>query len=243
VDYTGVSEKEIAMKNFFKASMYFGAALLFVLSAIWGSSLITKLTNPAPSPIPQVIYTVTCPKDIDSYKALEEKGQIVKLVENAPMNVVNGVFNRSKIVITKNETKESKVACGYLRIKARTSRGALESYEDVYINPETFGGHLNKINQFGPGDGNQFSEYFFSLDDIKYWENKNRRVVAEADWASLVNAKPELTFVIGLNTTDPDGFVDEVSIAYKCKSPITGEENSGCSLKVTGSEHGKEALP
>jgi hypothetical protein len=231
------------MNDFSKVSKYFFVALLFVFSAVWGSAWIDKTTNPTPTPIPQVIYTVTCPEDIDAYKALEEKGQIVKLVGETPMNVINGVFNGSEVVITKNETKESKVACGYLHIKVRTSRGALEYYEDIYINPDNFGGHLNKVSKFGPGDGNQFSQYFFSLSDIKYWESKDRRVVSEADWASLLNASPFLTFTIALNTTDPDGFVDEVSIAYKCKSPITGEENSGCSINLTDSKSVTETLP
>lgn len=46
------------------------------------------------------------------------------------------------------------------------------------------------------------------------------------------NVSSQLTFSIDLNSNDKTGFIDEVSIAYKCWDPNTGLENTGCQLAV-----------
>lgn len=218
-----------------------GAQVAFIALAIItvGSLIQVGVRNLFPStetPPPQ-FQTIVCPKDIDSFKVLEDKKQIVRLFESPVKSyAIKSSFNWAngfKTVVTKNNTQESKVACGYLYVKVHTSEGGLVSYQDVYINPDNFGGHLYKDAKFGgPGDGNNFSEYYFALDDIKYWKSKNRREILSVDWASLLNVSPKVTFLIALNTTDSGGTIDDISIAYKCKDPVTGEENSGCSLTV-----------
>lgn len=182
---------------------------------------------------------VVCPANSQSYKSLiEDNGQVAKLIGNKKvMFASNGRFINSQKVITKNETKKSKVACGYLLVRAGTElNGFLQSWENVYINPDSFGGHINKENQIGVGDARGFSEYIFSLSDIQYWKtraNRWRGSLSSADWASLLNVSEEVTFVIALNTEDRSGFIDEISIAYKCWDPTTGEENKECKLEVS----------
>lgn len=224
------------MNDFIKASKYFGIALLFVFSAVWGSALIGRVINPSPTPIP-IYKSISCPDDFPAYNALRKNpSQVVKLIsERKSMFAANGKFINSQIVIIKNETKESKVACGYLFVRVGTTKnGPLQSWENVYINPNNFGGHINPKNQFGPGDGRDYSEYLFSLNKIQYWKTRSERakgIISEADWAALLNVSDKVSFEIALNTNDRTGFIDELSIAYKCWNPTTGEENTGCKLE------------
>ena len=238
------TELKINSKRIFA---FFAISFVFIVATIKFASWVTRKTGTGDivNQIPTPSYSViTCPKDLNSYKALENKKQIVHLFENPVKSyALNYSFNWAngfKTVITKNDTQTSKIACGYLRVKVHTNKGGLAFYENLYINPNNFGGHLNKSAKFGgPGDGNDFSEYYFALDDIKYWEDKNRREVLSADWASLLNVSPKVTFLIALNTTDPGGTIDDISIGYKCKDPVTGQENTGCSLSVDKPESEK----
>jgi hypothetical protein len=212
-------------------------AALIALGIITAGAFIQVAVKNYYGPKEASIYSViTCPEDLDSYKAVEDKGQIVHFFSEPQKSyAVNGSFDNAngfKTVVTKVDTSKSKVACGYIYIKAHTTNGGLAQYEDLYINPDNFGGHLDKSTNFGPGDGNNFSEYYFSLSDIKYWERKDRREVLEADWASLFNVSSKVTFKVALNTQDIGGTIDDIAIAYKCKDPKTGLENTGCKLTV-----------
>jgi hypothetical protein len=180
---------------------------------------------------------VTCPPDFLSYQKLitNPKNVVPLISKKTPMYAENGEFH-SKIVITKNETDKSKVACGYLFVRAGTeTNGSLKSWENLYINPNEFGGHINSENQIGLGDSSSSSEYLFALDKINYWKNRNERAkgnLSTADWGVLLNVSPTIGFEIGLNTNDKTGFIDAFSIAYKCWNPKTGEENHDCSINV-----------
>ncbi len=148
------------------------------------------------------------------------------------MFAADGKFVNSTIVITKNETEKSKVACGYLFVRAGTgTNGSLQTWENVYINPNEFGGHIIPNNT--PGDAREYSEYLFSLDKIQYWKTRNRKSVLTADWAALLNVASQVSFHVALNTEDRSGFIDEIAISYKCWNPKTGEENKECRLDVT----------
>lgn len=201
-------------------------------------SLFTpKETIPIP-PQPPVYKAVTCPNDYSSYQLLtENNSQTVKLIDKRKvMFARSGRFVNTQVVITKNETKESKVACGYLYVRAGTlTYGALQFWEYLYINPNDFGGHIDKENQFGSGDGRNYSEYLFSLNKVKYWkDNRNfsKDSLLIADWGALLNVSDTVSFQIAFNTSDYTGFIDELSIAYKCLNPTTGEENNGCRLSI-----------
>jgi len=224
------------MRNLFNALFYLTVGLVFVVGGAWISNKLIQGTDTTPLP---AIPVITCLADSQSYKSLiENNGQVVKLIgSKKSMYASNGRFINSRKVITKNETEKSKVACGYLLVKAHTELyGALQSWENVYINPDNFGGHINSENQIGVGDAREFSEYIFPLNEIQYWKTRaarGRGGLSNADWASLLNVSKEVTFVIALNTEENSGFIDEISITYKCWDPTTGEENKECKLEVS----------
>ncbi len=226
--------------SFIKSVIYFVVAFVFVLGVVWAVAKIRpapQVNVPIPTPIVIVKPMVTCPADALSYSAsIKDGGKVVKLISDRKnMYAARGEFINRQIVITKNETTESKVACGYLFVRAGTGdSGPLRSWEDVVINPNEFGGHIDPKNQFGSGDGRLFSEYLFSLSDIQYWKTHARSTVSHVDWAALFNVQDSVKFQIALNTEDRTGFIDELSIAYKCWNPATGEENAGCKLDITG---------
>lgn len=224
-----------------KAIGFFVIAFIFIVSAVWFSSWLIKKTglNDTQPTLPSTKTSVTCPADSLSYNTfIKNDGKTAKLIDGRKsMFASDGRFINLQKVITKNETKESKVACGYLLIRAGTElSGALQSWENVYINPNNYGGHINSENQIGMGDAREFSEYIFNLNEIQYWKtraHRSRGSLSSADWASLLNVSEEVVFEIALNTNDRSGFIDEISIAYKCWNPTTGEENKVCELEVT----------
>jgi len=182
--------------------------------------------------------SVTCDGNYTTYQKLSENPlNGVDLISNeTPMYAEGGAF-KSKVVITKIETDKSKIACGYLYVEAGTkTSGALQGWENLYINPKGFGGHINDENNIGPGDGATTSQYLFSLSKINYWKTRNDRnneYLQTADWAVLLNVSDVIEFEIGLNTEDKTGFINKFSIVYKCWNPQTGEENHDCKIQVT----------
>ena len=226
------------MRNFFSALLYLILGLIFVVGGAWISNKFIHNDDVSQLPPPPVKSVITCPADSQFYNSIiESDGKVAKLIDGRKsMFASNGRFINSQMVITKNETKESKVACGYLLVRAGTELyGALQNWENVYINPNNFGGHIDIENQIGSGDAREFSEYIFPLNEIQYWRTKDDRwrgSLSSADWASLLNVSKEVTFWIALNAEERSGFIDEISIAYKCWNPITGEENKECELKV-----------
>ena len=65
--------------------------------------------------------------------------------------------------------------------------------------------------------------------ELKY---NNTSEIEKADWAALFNVTNKIKFEIALNTTDPRGTLDEVSIAYQCWSPETGQITHDCRMEV-----------
>ncbi len=230
------------MNSFWKASQYFFAALIFVVTAVYLSNWVTSRNTPNSEPKPGERTEVVCSADFLSYKTLSEReGHVVTLIDSRKnMFAESGEFVNSQIVITKNETEESKVACGYLFVKSgTTSYGPLRTWENLYINPNEFGGHINSENQFGPGDSRNYSEYVFALNSMEYWRNRSERIkgnLLKADWAALLNVQNTVSFDIALNTEDKTGFIDQLAIAYKCWNPKTGEENDGCKINIQSKE-------
>lgn len=73
---------------------------------------------------------------------------------------------------------------------------------------------------------------------MRYWKtraDRNNDTLLSADWAALLNVSETVKFEIALNTNNQFGFIDELSIAYKCWNPATGEENTGCKLDIADS--------
>lgn len=244
-------EKTKSSRDFFKAVSYFGAALLFVLSAVYFSNLLDRSQAITPIPVPATttpIYVerpiIICQPSFVAYQELKEgKGQTVPLIgDRQSMYAENGKFVNSKVVLAKSETETSKVACGYLFIRAGTDIGAVQPWENIYINPSGFGGHLKSDSSISINDGEKFSEYLYALNKIEYWSTRNRQTVNTADWAALLNVQQTVPFTIALNTENQTGFIDEMVVAYKCWNPKDGTENKDCKLRVESSETSIDSL-
>lgn len=206
-----------------------GLAVVFSVSIALGrfSGKPSLITTTQERPV------VSCSSDgFLSYQEASTTGKIVTLIgERQSMYVENGEFVNSKVILAKSETAESKVACGYLFIHAGTDQ-AIQKWEDVVVNPNGFGGHLKSDSAISVNEGKEYSEYIYNLNKIEYWPNRNRQSVNTADWASVFNVQQSIPFTIALNTENKSGFIENVSIVYKCWNPKTGEENKDCDLSV-----------
>jgi hypothetical protein len=235
-------------KTIIQSATVLVVAIVLLIAARWIGSWGQNSQKPSPSQPtasstqPTITPMVSCPASILSYT---QTSQDIKLIGQRVVSYASdGHFMHPQVVIAKSDTSTSKFACGYLFIRAGTkTNGALQSWEDVYVNPNTFGGHLDKTNAFSAIDGNYYSEYYYSLNNIKYWPNSARKSLFSADWAALLNVSNQITFEIDLNTNDSTGFIDEVSIAYKCWDPATGLQNNGCQLTVQSSKNVQSQLP
>lgn len=232
-----MTERKVPFYDIIKTLVLFVVAftvIIFVSKTI--NHLFVKKES-GPLVIPNTRPVINCPDNFLSYQNLVENPKsVVNLISTStPMYAENQQFN-SKIIITKIETEKSKVACGYLFVSAGTkTNGPLQKWENLYINPNEFGGHINSDNSIGIGDSTYSSTYLFSLSKINYWKNRSERVkgnLLTADWGVLLNVSQQIGFEIGLNTNDTTGFIDRFSIAYKCWNPETGEQNWDCSIKV-----------
>lgn len=225
---------------------YFGAIFLMGLF-VAGFFIYSKITTTQPpndggAKPPVEKSVVSCPPNLLSYTTVSQK---VKLFpQRIAMFAENGKFVNPQIVVAKSETADSKVACGYFFVRAGTgNNGALRSWENVYINPNMFGGHIISKNAISINDGQQFSEYLFSLDKITYWPTSAHKSVLTSNWAYLLNVSNQINFDVALNTNDQSGFIDDITIAYKCWNPITGEENTDCKLYVASSTEKESSTP
>ncbi len=216
--------------------VFFLMSFIFIVAVIKYASWVTT-KNPSavstPSPIPTSFKSVECPPTFEDYQRIKDTtAQTVSLVNDPFSSYGKGSFRYRGVVVTKIETDKAKVACGYIFIRSSTDRSGLKEWENVYINPNEFGGHLGRNNQFGPGDGQNYSDYVFSLNNINYWPKRDDTAIRTADWASLLNVSGNVTFEIALNTTNPTGKIESVSLTYKCWNPKTGEENKDCKIMV-----------
>ena len=128
------------MENIKSAIIYLIAGLIFVVGGAYISSRLNKENPPLPiPPTPITRPVVFCPADFLSYHTLisESPNQVVELIsERKSMFAANGEFINSEVIITKNETKTSKVACGYLFTRVGTqTHGTLQNWENLYVNP------------------------------------------------------------------------------------------------------------
>lgn len=218
------------MNNFVKSVGVFIIGLLFVVSGAWLSDKVRKRST---LETPRSI--VDCPSDFIHYSSLSNnEDRTVKLIsKETSMFASGGKFVNPQVVITQNKSDKSEMACGYLFIRTGTKNyGPLQNWEDVYINPTGFGGHVSIDNAISVNEGEEYSEYLIPLERVMYWRTKLRTSKLNANWVALLNVSVEVPFGIGLNTNNQNGFIDEISITYKCWNPTTGEENNNCQLVV-----------
>ncbi len=211
---------------------------VFTALLSWGVKAIFfgDVKNVQPSPTPRT--PVICPVDYESYSKLAESpnNTVLLIKDKKIMFAAEGRFINTQVVVTKSETATSKIRCGYLFVSAGTNNGALvPAWEDVVIYLDNYGGHLIPDNAIWVNNGALSSQYLYSLDKIKYWDTHFRNNIIFTDWSSLLNVSNTIQFTIKLNTENRTGFIDNVSIAYKCWNPTTGDENNDCNMKVISS--------
>ena len=170
-----------------------------------------------------------CPNASDFFASLPK----VTLVKNLNSYGDKGLFVNKKIIIIKSLGSGSKVACGYLYIKAHAGNRPFQlKGEHPYVKPSQFGGHIFTDNAITNKEIENKTELLFNLKQIKYWVENDKPEIREADWASLFNVSDKVEFEIALNTIHEAGVIDEVSIAYQCWSPETGQKTTDCQLVV-----------
>lgn len=216
---------------------YIGATFLiavffFGIVFVWNATHKEVPTPTTARPI------VECPKDFDSYEQTR-KSLIVTLLENKESYGIPGDgFAKEYKVKLKRSGLNSEVACGYLFYRVSVDGRAIQqTYENLVMRPSDsrqFGGHIipNKNVEIRNVDVNNKTEILLPLANITYNPNKGRPDTRSADWVALLNVADEMEFDIALNTTAQAGMIDEVSIAYKCWNPETGQETQDCELEV-----------
>jgi len=225
--------------NISSKQIWFGIFLVILLTAsylIAGQFTFNRDSNTTQKLVGEVIKEVilkkpSCPDTTDAFNTLKNAGQVVVLTKNRNTYGENGFFVNSKITVIKSTGSGSQVACGYLFVKAHGSDGRplQVKWENPYVKPGQFGGHLQTGDSIIPQEDGKAKEFLFNLSKINYrFEGETR----QADWAALLNVSNKIEFEIALNTTDKGGTIDEVSIAYQCWSPETGQVTHDCKLSI-----------
>lgn len=175
---------------------------------------------------------LSCPPTYDGFKSISQ-GQILSLIDTkTPAYASNGDFVNSTIIVSKRNTT-SEVVCGYLYVKTGTeSFGRLRDWENVYVNPNKFGGHLITGDALYQSDEESYTESLFSLEDITYRPIRDSNEIRSANWAALMNVSDIIEFNIALNTEDRTGYIEEISLAYRCYDFETKKESQDCKFNV-----------
>lgn len=208
-----------------------GAILLSAGVLIVVSSFLKKEPTVQLPPEVMVLRKPPCPSSSDEYEKARLDGQSVTLIKNLATHGANGVLVNKRIVILNRTGIGSEVSCGYLYVKTGTKAAPLNEAENIYIKPGQFGGHIQNSGFIFDRHTWNRTEQLFNLSNIEY----KPRLGAEthkADWAALLNVSSRTEFEISLNTVDPTGMVDEITIVYKCWSPETGMVTRDCKLEV-----------
>lgn len=177
---------------------------------------------------------VECLNNLKGFQDLPQN-QIVELInKKISTYAAGGKFVNPTVVIAKRGGIKSEVACGYVHIKTGTGKGYLREWENIYIKPYLFGGHIITDNALLNISSSSFTELLLPLDNIKYREDRDSKEIKNANWAALLNVSDKVEFGISLNSEDPGGFIEDMSIGYKCINIETGKETSDCRLDVIG---------
>lgn len=226
------------METKIKAIIQIVSILIIGLASMWFASLFTKETS-SEETIREIVMEVvlkkpSCPDTFDEFSKLRESGQIVTLAQDLNSYGENGRFVNPKITVVKSSGSGSQVACGYLYVKAHgeDNRPLQIKWEHPYIKPGQFGGHLETETSIIPLQDGKAGELLFNLAKINYKIANVDVAIRKADWAALLNVSDRIEFEIALNTVDKAAVLDEVSIAYQCWSPETGQITHDCRLSV-----------
>ena len=180
-----------------------------------------------------VKHKPTCQNTSDYFAGLKQNpDSFVVLAKDFKSYGANGLFTNIKRTVVKSPSSGSQIACGYLFVKAQSGgRPLQQQWQHPYVKPGQFGGHLSLKNTIVNIEKENTTELLFNLSNIVYTETLSSEV-RKADWAALLNVSDRTDFDIALSTTDPDGIINEISIAYQCWSPETGQITQDCRLSV-----------
>jgi hypothetical protein len=163
-------------------------------------------------------------KKLSPYENKESLQKVV-LVENFENTVENtkqtASFSR-KIKVT------GKIKQGYLFVRASADSQPLFDGEDVYVKMSAilppnysykeYGGHLVVAKSLDTPGSKSWTEYLYSLDDIKYKDNylQTDVEITSGNWLRLLN-EGNNQFTVGFTSTTKKGIVHELSIYYECQ--------------------------
>lgn len=228
--------------NFLKPIFQLILILLSGATIIVGTTLlVNKIKQPEIKitekivEVEKIIRIPECGDSYDDYKALVDKGQYLTLVNNKNMYASAGQFVNA-IDINVNRSGKDVIACGYLYIKANVNGGNLDwQYDSIYINPNGFGGQIlrSKSLKINSEEDNK-TFVLLPLNSISYLptlpynpEAQNYKI---ANWVNLLNVANKVNFKIGLSSLNPNSYINEITIAYKCWDSNTGKETQDCQL-------------
>lgn len=230
--------------RFIKPVIQFAGILIVGAGVILGTTFVVNKNKVPDIQIKEkivekeiLIKTPECVGGYDEFKKLINKGQFVRLVKDRNCYALNGLFVRD-LSVDVNRSGAGILACGYLYVKARVDGRQLDKKsESIYINPQNFGGHIlrSKTLEVKNQEQNK-TEVLLPLNAIAYLPrvpyDPNSQDYKMADWVSLLNVDGKTNFKIALSALDKRGYIDEVTIAYKCWNKETGEETDDCQLGV-----------
>lgn len=226
------------IKKYFFGFLQVAFVLLIGLGTIWVASYITGDRNKSSEIAQQVVQQIiikrpVCPDTSADFSNLVNEGQVITLAQDLNSYGSDGVFQNEKIVVVKRSGSGSEVACGYLYAEVSIAgRPMQEQYENIYVKPGEFGGHILDNNAIVDKSDSTKTELLFDLSNMTYREGLSTSEIETADWASLLNVSDKVSFDIGLNTTDSKGKILKLQLAYRCWNPDSGKETNDCQLSV-----------
>ena len=226
IDFKGIGQ--------FALIMIIGAVIIVTTSWLVNRTkrpdIIEKITQ-------VLISKPQCLNAADEYKALVSSGQSIRIVSEMNMYAANNrLINRREVLV--NRSGKDDIACGYLYVRARRGNGSWEEkYDSVFIEPNSFGGHIlskkgNLLSEVVQGK----TEFLLPLDSIAYLPsvpfNPDAQNYNLANWTNLLNVSNQSRFIIGLSSLSQLSFIEEIGVVYKCWNRETGKESSDCQLSV-----------
>jgi len=237
-----MEKQNMSQNNISSKQIWFGILLVLLLTAgyfIADQITISKEGGVRQELIKDVVKEVilkkpSCPNTTEAFYSLRDSGQLVTLMRDLNTYGENGAFVNPKITIVKSTGVGSQIACGYLYIKAygANERPIQVQWEHPFVKPGQFGGHLETKNSIVPVVNGESSEFLYNLSKIEYKITNASSEIRHADWAALLNVSDRIQFELALNTIDKAGVLAEVSIAYQCWSPETGQVTQDCRLNI-----------
>lgn len=206
---------------------YAGVALLGYISR-------PKQTIQIPPEIIQPV--VKCTTDPSSFEGTDKK---LGIIANKPSNGSGGNLRGYKVTLARTGLT-SDVACGYLMYQVSFGGKPVEQESmALYMRPtgSQLGGHIWPDENRGAviKTVENKTQVIMPLDAITY-DDTAKYPIKQANWASLLNVSDHIEFEVALSADVPNGRIDLVQLAYKCKNKDSGKEDDVCLLEVVKTE-------